>query len=201
MNSLHRSISFWLTGVLRALCVCFSDLKSCDSNFEVNRFHFLKFATNETTTLHYTICTRIAHENYNNNDQQFKTDTIFDDSFYLGPRAVKRTALACRHTHWYSNGHLSGSWTCVCNLWKCNVCPGLQRKRSKRAVFNSVSAMVPVSNARILCIWSQRYASFKIAWLRKLACEYRIASVNSSSSWTSATSLDNAGNDAYHTRA
>jgi len=31
----------------------------------------LKNATIGTTTLHYTICTRIARENYNNNDQQF----------------------------------------------------------------------------------------------------------------------------------
>jgi len=31
----------------------------------------LKVATNETTTLHLTICTWIALEIYNNNDQQF----------------------------------------------------------------------------------------------------------------------------------
>jgi len=34
-------------------------------------FKNLKVVTNETSTLHKTICTRIALENYNNNDQQF----------------------------------------------------------------------------------------------------------------------------------
>ena len=45
--------------------------KGCDSNFEVNIFQFFKVATNETSTLHLTICTRIALETYNNNEQQF----------------------------------------------------------------------------------------------------------------------------------
>jgi len=30
---------------------------------------FKKVATNETSTLHYITCTRIALENFNNNDQ------------------------------------------------------------------------------------------------------------------------------------
>ena len=33
-------------------------------------FQILKVATNEPSTLHLTICTWIALENYNNNDQQ-----------------------------------------------------------------------------------------------------------------------------------
>jgi len=42
--------------------------KGSDSNFELN---ILKVATNETSTLHLTICPRITLELYNNNDQQF----------------------------------------------------------------------------------------------------------------------------------
>jgi len=49
------------------LCVAFP-FKDCDSNFEVI-LSFIKVATNETTTLHLTICTWLALENYNNNNQ------------------------------------------------------------------------------------------------------------------------------------
>ena len=50
--------------------ICFK-FKRCDSNFEV-KFSNCKIATNETSTgtLHETLCTRKALENYNNNDQQ-----------------------------------------------------------------------------------------------------------------------------------
>ena len=56
----NRVVCPWLLKVmilmLRYLC-CF--------------FQIWKVATNETTTLHSTICTRIALENYNNTDHQF----------------------------------------------------------------------------------------------------------------------------------
>ena len=42
-----------------------------DSNFEVNIFQTLKVTTNESTTLHKTICTPLALEVYDNNDQKF----------------------------------------------------------------------------------------------------------------------------------
>jgi len=48
-------------------------LKGCDFYFEVLFFLTLKVATNKTTTLHQTICTWIALENYDNNDQQFNS--------------------------------------------------------------------------------------------------------------------------------
>ena len=32
-------------------------LKGCDTNFEVNIFQIFKVATNETSTLHLTVCT------------------------------------------------------------------------------------------------------------------------------------------------
>ena len=54
-------------------CCHWQAFKGCDSNFEVNIFPILNVATNKTTTLHLTICTRIALENYNSNDQQFNT--------------------------------------------------------------------------------------------------------------------------------
>ena len=46
-------------------------IKGSDSNFEVNIFQILKVATNETSTLHLTMCTWNVLEIYNNNDQQF----------------------------------------------------------------------------------------------------------------------------------
>ena len=42
----------------------------------------LKVATYFTFTLHSTICSRIALEDYNNNDFQF-TDSIFDSSVFV----------------------------------------------------------------------------------------------------------------------
>ena len=62
----------------RVLAICFffqqhlehfqCDFEDCDSNFEVIIFQIVKVATNETSTctLHYTICTWIALENYYN---------------------------------------------------------------------------------------------------------------------------------------
>ena len=48
-----------------------SSFKGCDSLFKVNIFKNLKVATNETSSLHQTICTWMALEIYNNNNQQF----------------------------------------------------------------------------------------------------------------------------------
>ena len=39
----------------------------------IGRDNILKVATNETSTLHLTICTWIELENYYNNDQQFNS--------------------------------------------------------------------------------------------------------------------------------
>jgi len=48
-------------------------------------FKFQKsIATNETTTLHLTICTRVALENKISVTNNL-TDMIFDDNFYLDP--------------------------------------------------------------------------------------------------------------------
>jgi len=39
---------------------CYHIIKGCDSNFELKLSQILKVASNEKTTLHLTICTRIA---------------------------------------------------------------------------------------------------------------------------------------------
>jgi len=46
------------------------------------RFQMLKVATYCTFTLHSTICSRKAFEDYNNNDFQF-TDSIFNSSVFV----------------------------------------------------------------------------------------------------------------------
>ena len=43
-------------------------LKGCHSSMEINIFQILKVATNETTTFHQTLYSRIALEKYTNND-------------------------------------------------------------------------------------------------------------------------------------
>jgi len=48
----------------------YNSLKGCDSNFVV-KIQFFKGTTNDTTTVHFIMCSRIALENYNNNDLQF----------------------------------------------------------------------------------------------------------------------------------
>ena len=62
-------------------------VKGCDSNFEENIFQFLRVSKNKTSTLHQTICSWIALEIYNNNDQQFNRHD-FNDNSYLGPLAL-----------------------------------------------------------------------------------------------------------------
>jgi len=54
---------------VREFIICF---KGCgDSYVEVNILQNLKVATNKTSTLHLTLCTWRALENYSTNDQQF----------------------------------------------------------------------------------------------------------------------------------
>ena len=46
------------------------------SNFAVFVLQMLKVATNETTTLHEIICTRLALDKYKNKEQQFNRHDV-----------------------------------------------------------------------------------------------------------------------------
>ena len=61
-------------------------------HFEVNIFQILKVATNETSTLHKTTCTRIVIENYDNNYQQYNRHG-FRWRFLSWPTRLNRLAI------------------------------------------------------------------------------------------------------------
>ena len=120
-------------------------IKGCDSNFEVKGF-ILKATTNETTTLHLTVCTTIVLENFNNNYHHFnKHDflTKFSQNNCVIFSFVCKIAFNCfnntvRRTPAYLCYFLYFSmmmWsTCYSSIWHCYY-PCVQRSSPRQLVY------------------------------------------------------------------